>query len=222
MRANQGSWSPGPSASAKLWLYNTVNAARKRIRLKLLSRPMAYAESCIAMPPRDPSAQSCALRGQGFALRAPIGEALALLFDHRRGGVLHEGLACELVLRLRKFAFHALEFLVQARAFGAEVDEPFQRHEQLHLADEGTGRGRRFAMQHVDLLDAVEEAQLRIETPHALAFCFAAALYEQRDLLVRRHAEFAADAAQGGDHRLQPFDVGFGAREIPRVVARFR
>ena len=103
------------------------------------------------------------MRGQRIALRGPFGQARALLLDDRRRRVVHERFAGQLGRRLREFRFDALEFLVQARALRTEVDQAFQRHEQLHLADEARGRRRRLALDHADALDAIEEAQLRIE-----------------------------------------------------------
>ena len=99
---------------------------------------------------------------------------------------------------------------VQARAFGVEVDQAFQRHEQLQFADHGGRGGRRLAGQRFDAVEAAQEAQLRVEAGDARGIVGIAAANQQRHLLARRHAEFAADAAQRGDHRLQPLDVGLG------------
>src|SRR3546814_14519700 len=69
------------------------------------------------------------------------------------------------------------------------------------------------AGQGFDALDAVEEFQLRREAFGACAIVGIAVLQQQRDRLRRRHAQFDADPAQRGHHRLEPFDVGLRSEE---------
>src|SRR5690606_38073700 len=77
------------------------------------------------------SAKLGALGRQGFALYVPVDQALAFLFDHGGWGVVDEGLAGQLALALADLGLHALEFLVQPGALGAQVDQAFQRYQQL-------------------------------------------------------------------------------------------
>src|SRR5690606_27105742 len=124
----------------------------------------AYATGARGRPaPRRPRLQPCALRGQGVALGRPVHQSRALLLDHGGRGVVDEAFAGQLGLRLRQLRLDALELLVQARAFGVEVDEAFEGYEQPKLADDAGGRGRRIAGQRLDALDAVEEPELRRE-----------------------------------------------------------
>ena len=146
-------------------------------------------------------------------LRRPIDQPLALLFDDGRRRVLHERVAAELALRLGDFHRDSLDLLVQAHALRVQVDEPFQRHQQAQVTDHG-GSGRRGVgvdRHQVDALDAVEEAQLRIEACNACQRVGAATDDEQRDEFGGRDVELTAHPTQRRDHRLQPFDVGFAA-----------
>ena len=82
-----------------------------------------------------------ALLAQGGELVVPVDQALAFLFDYRRRCVLHEGVAGQFAVALGDLDLHALDFLVHARALGVQVDQAFQRHQQLEFADDGRRRG---------------------------------------------------------------------------------
>src|SRR5690606_24416601 len=182
-----------------------------------------YATGARGRPaPRRPRLQPCALRGQGVALGRPVHQSRALLLDHGGRGVVDEAFAGQLGLRLRQLRLDALELLVQARAFGVEVDEAFEGYEQPKLADDAGGRGRRIAGQRLDALDAVEEPELRREARGARGILVADALQQEDYRLRRRHAQYAADPAQRRHHRVEPFDVGLGAGEVAGQVAGLR
>src|SRR5690606_3120616 len=87
------------------------------------------------------SAQLRPLRRQRLALHVPVDQSLALLLDHRWRGVVDEGVAGELAVALGNLDLDPLDLLVEASAFGAEVDQAVQRHQQLQVADHCGGRG---------------------------------------------------------------------------------
>src|SRR3546814_4005451 len=177
-------------ATAGIAASNRRQAGNRRIGVTPGTIPGDYA-SCGC----GRSVQPRALRGERFELAAPVGQALALLLDHRRRHVAAE--LRQLRLALALFGRDLGQLLVQPRALGGEVDQAFQRDEQLQLADDA-GRGRRWvAGQGFDALDAVEEFQLRREALGACAIVGIAVLQQPRDRLRRRHAQFAAAPETG-------------------------
>ena len=111
-------------------------------------------------------------------------------------------------------ALDALDLLVQARAFGVEVDQAFQRHQQLQLADHRRPRAAGGV--------AVGEQFDALEARRGSAAATSKRAARARSAACRRPAA-AAPASPAAtlsslrmrrscdDHRLQPFDVGFGA-----------
>src|SRR5690606_17429508 len=154
--------------------------------------------------------QPGALGGKGGVLGGPVGQALAFLFDHGGRGVVDEGLVAQLGLAFADFGGDALEFLVQARALGAEVDQTLQRDQQLERADHGRSRHRRLALDPLDRIQAGQKLQRRRVPDDALAVGRLAVLQAQRHRLRGRDAHLAADRTHLADRRLQPLDAGGG------------
>src|SRR3546814_1197573 len=123
-------------ATAGIAASNRRQAGNRRIGVTPGTIPGDYA-SCGC----GRSVQPRALRGERFELAAPVGQALALLLDHRRRHVAAE--LRQLRLALALFGRDLGQLLVPPRSLGGEVDQAFQRDEQLQLAA-AAGRGRRW------------------------------------------------------------------------------
>ncbi|HEY1991553.1 MAG TPA: valine--tRNA ligase, partial [Gammaproteobacteria bacterium] len=119
----------------------------------------------------------------------------------------------ELRLAFADLALDARDLLGQPRAFRVHVDQAGHGHQDLHLAQQGGGRGRWFPLaMHVDAGETADEHQQRAVLLQAFQVGCSSALQQYRHLLARRDVHLGADAAHPQDEFLQPAQFLLGLR----------
>src|SRR5450830_474065 len=149
-----------------------------------------------------------------------LGQLGAFLLDDFGRRLVDERGIRQLTADSLHFALQALDFLVQARQFGALVDQPGHRHQHFHLTDQG-GRGERCFVASAEYGDRFELGQLLqqlLVLAQATLVLGTDVLQVQRQWLARADIHFGADVAHAEHQTLEPFDIVFGALVDPRFV----
>src|SRR5690606_29883628 len=141
-----------------------------------------------------------------------LGDPLALLRDDVGRRVRDERRVVELAAALLEVRARALELLAEPLALGADIDQPRERHEDLHVAEEG-GRGAAHGRRGLDLRDLGEHRE-----PLEVAAVPCDALAIGRARAGELHGEpvrgadvhLAADLPDADDEALEPLHLLFG------------
>src|SRR5690606_6446929 len=138
-----------------------------------------------------------------------IGDALALLRDDIGRRVRDERRVVELAAALLEVGSRPLELLGEPLTLSADVDEPGERHEDLHVADEG-GRRAAHGGCRLDLRDLGEHREPLEKVPmprDTLAIGRGRARELHGEPVRRCDVHLAANLAYRDDEALEPLDL---------------